>query len=426
MQKILHFFLNLAIVFLVSPAHRLIAQPGPGKDDFLQELLRERGSPFLKRILEHPDSFRYQLIYTRIDRDRRNQPHFHNYYYRADSLEYFNPASTVKMPLAFLALEKMNGLAGYGIDKFTPMLTDSAYSGQSFVRKDTSSADGLPSLAQYIKKIFLVSDNDAYNRLYEFLGQQPLNERLWQMGYSGTRITRRFVPMNEEENRNTNPIRFVRDGRTLYVQPAVRSALAFDFSRQVLIGQAYYDRYDSLVRAPMDFTRHNNISLEDLRHILQSVLFPQSVPAARRFHLTATDYRFLYRYMSQYPSEEGHPHYDTAEYFDAYTKFFLFKAGRTPIPSYIRVFNKPGWSYGFLTDVAYIVDFKNKVEFMLSGVIYVNRDGILNDDKYEYEENGYPFFKEVGTIIYKYELGRKRKYPPDLGKFELSYGKGVF
>ena len=73
-----------------------------------------------------------------------------------------------------------------------------------------------------------------------------------------------------------------------------------------------------------------------------------------------------------------------------------------------------------------IVDFKNKVEFMLSGVIYVNRDGILNDDKYEYEENGYPFFKEVGTIIYKYELGRKRKYPPDLGKFELSYGKGVF
>src|SRR5258708_6280549 len=215
------------------------------------------------------------------------------------------------------------------------------------------------------------------------------------MGYPDIRITRRFVPMSEEENRNTNPIRFVRDGRLLYAQPAARSALPFDFSRQVLIGNAHYDRYDSLVRTPMDFTRHNNISLEDLRHILQSVLFPQSVPPAQRFHLTAADYRFLYRYMSQYPSEEAHPHYDTSEYFDAYTKFFLFKAGRTPIPSYIRVFNKPGWSYGFLTDIAYIADFKNKVEFMLSGVIYVNRDGILNDDKYEYEETGYPFFKEV-------------------------------
>ena len=30
------------------------------------------------------------------------------------------------------------------------------------------------------------------------------------------------------------------------------------------------------------------------------------------------------------------------------------------IPSYIRVFNKPGWTYGFLIDAAYIVDFKKQ------------------------------------------------------------------
>jgi len=58
---------------------------------------------------------------------------------------------------------------------------------------------------------------------------------------------------------------------------------------------------------------------------------------------------------------------------------------------------------------------------MLSGVIYVNRDGVLNDDKYEYEETGYPFFKEVGEIIYRYECGRKRMEVPDLGKFILTY-----
>jgi hypothetical protein len=51
---------------------------------------------------------------------------------------------------------------------------------------------------------------------------------------------------------------------------------------------------------------------------------------------------------------------------------------------------------------------------MISGVIYVNSDGILNDDKYEYEETGYPFFKETGNIIYQYELKRKRRYRPDL------------
>ena len=395
-------------------------------DAFLVNLLRSHASPFLRRVLDRPDSFRYQLIYTRIDRDSRNRPHFHNYYYRVNPLEYFNPASTVKMPLSFLALEKMDSLSRYGIDKFTPLLTDSAYSGQSAVYTDSSAATGLPSLAQYIKKIFLVSDNDAYNRLYEFLGQEYLNKRLWQMGYPDIRITRRFVPMNEDENRHTNPIRFVRDGKTLYTQPPTVSNALFDFHRDIRLGNAYMDRHDSLIHAPMDFTRHNNVQLEDLQHLLRSVLFPESVPARQRFHLSAGDYAFLYRYMSQYPREERYPRYDTTEYFDSYTKFFFFKAGRTPIPSYIRVFNKPGWSYGFLTDVAYIADFSHNVEFMLSGVIYVNSDGVLNDDKYDYEEIGYPFFKEVGTIIYRYELERSRKYPPDLGRFRLSYAPGSF
>src|SRR5882762_11358930 len=82
----------------------------PKTDDFLKSLLWNKASPQLKMILQHPDSFRYQLIYTRIDRDKKKQPHFHNYYYRVNQEEYFNPASTVKMPLAFLALEKINRL----------------------------------------------------------------------------------------------------------------------------------------------------------------------------------------------------------------------------------------------------------------------------------------------------------------------------
>lgn len=391
-------------------------------DSFLVNLLRDHASPALLHVLDHPDSFRYQLIYTRIDRDRNNTPHFHNFYYAVDPLKYFNPASTVKMPLAFLALEKMDSLSRYGIDKETPMFTDSAWSGQTAVDEDTSAAGGAPTLAQYIRKIFLVSDNDAYNRLYEFLGQEPINRRLWQLGYPDIRITRRFVPMTEEENRHTNPVSFVLGNQTLYRQPPAVSHVDFDFSHRVLIGNAYYDRHDSLIHAPMDFTRHNNFPLEDAQQILQSVLFPESVPAARRFHLSQSDYDFVYKYMSEYPRESFHPRYDSADYFDSYTKFFFFRAGRTPIPSYIRSFNKPGWSYGFLTDIAYIADFKNKVEFMLTGTIYVNSDGVLNDDKYDYEEVGWPFFREVGTIIYQYELGRPRSYRPDLSRFALSYG----
>ncbi len=400
-----------------------IASSQKKDSDFLKNLLWQKGSPQLKNIFKQPDTHRYQLIYTRIDRDKNNNPHFKNYYYNVDRNEYFNPASTVKMPLAFLALEKIDSLKQYGIDKFTTMLTDSSWSRQSTCASDTSSAVGLPSVAQYIKKIFLVSDNDAYTRLYEFLGQQHINETLWQMGYKDIRITRRFVPMNEEENRHTNQIRFVENGNLLYKQPPAYNEKPFDFSKKILTGNAHYDRNEVLINEPMDFTTHNNAPLEDLQQILQSVLFPESFPEKQRFNLTADDYKFLYQYMSELPFESEHPKYDTTEFFSSYTKFFMFKSGHTPIPSYIRVFNKPGWSYGFLTDVAYIVDFKNKVEFMLSGVIYVNSDGVLNDDKYEYDETGYPFFKEVGNIIYQYELERKRKFVPELSKFQLQYDK---
>jgi beta-lactamase class A len=89
----------------------------------------------------------------------------------------------------------MDSLAPYGIDKDTPMFTDSAYSGQTTTYTDSTAAGGIPSLAQYIRRIFLVSDNEAYNRLYEFLGQGPINRRLWQLGYPDIRITRRFMPM---------------------------------------------------------------------------------------------------------------------------------------------------------------------------------------------------------------------------------------
>lgn len=412
-------FFLLPILFFTTPNMNTRIKT----DAWLSELLYKNASGPLLHILNNPDSFQYQLIYTQINRDKNNTPSFKHFYLHVDKNRYFNPASTVKMPLAFLALEKLNKINKPGVNKFTPMLTDSAYNGQTTVLEDSTAENGLPSIAHYIKKIFLVSDNDAYNRLYEFVGQKAINERLWQMGYTGFRITRRFVPATEEENRHTNPIRFVdAAGETLYVQPATYSDVKFDFNKKILVGQAHYNRNDSLIHEPMDFSTHNNAPLEDLQQLLQSVLFPASVPAHQRFDLTENDYRFLYEYMSKLPAESKYPQYDTTEFFDSYTKFFMFKSGKTPIPSHIKIFNKTGWSYGFLTDIAYIVDFKNKVECMLSGTIYVNRDGILNDDNYEYEELGYPFFKEVGNIIYQHELERKRKFIPDLNNFNIVSG----
>src|SRR6185295_3511816 len=228
-----------SVILTVLLAASCVVSAQSKTDAWLEQLIRQQASPFLKDILNQPDTFHYQLIYTKIDRDKNNRPHFTNYYFRVNRNEYFNPASMVKLPTALLALEKINTLNGYGVNKYTTMFTDSAYSRQTNVKYDSSAANYLPSVAQYVKKIFLVSDNDAYNRLYEFIGQQQLNERLWQMGYKDTRITRRFVTMNEDENRHTNPIRFMRGDSLLYTQLAAYNPDPFDFHKKILIGRAH-------------------------------------------------------------------------------------------------------------------------------------------------------------------------------------------
>src|SRR4051812_18302619 len=91
----------------------------PKTDKWLQQLLYDNASPLLKHILNAPDSFQYQVIYTEINRDRNNQPHFKNFYFHVDRNQYFNPASTVKLPVALLSLEKLNELNINGLDMNT-------------------------------------------------------------------------------------------------------------------------------------------------------------------------------------------------------------------------------------------------------------------------------------------------------------------
>src|SRR6516164_9087027 len=110
-------------------------------DDWLKEYIYAHASPLLKNILDKPDSFQYQFIYTRIDRDAHNNPHLKNYYLRVDKNNYFNPASTVKMPLSFLALQKINDLRKEGLNRETPMLTDSSYAKQTVVFVDSSASN---------------------------------------------------------------------------------------------------------------------------------------------------------------------------------------------------------------------------------------------------------------------------------------------
>ena len=155
--------------------------------------------------------------------------------------------------------------------------------------------------------------------------------------------------------------------------------------------------------------------------MLQSVLFPDAFPKEQQFNLTKEDYDFLHKYMSMMPQESKNPVYPSPAYWDTYVKFLLYGAEAGKAEPDIRIFNKVGDAYGFMIDAAYIVDYKNNIEFMLSAVIHCNSDGVFNDDKYDYATVGFPFMKNLGRVIYDYELQRQRKYPVTLSPYKFQY-----
>lgn len=419
-KQILLYLAFIIILFSCSTSKRITS--ADNKANILDSVLKANPQYF-DTILRRKDSFRLQIIYTKIDRDKKNVPHFTDYYFNVSDSLYFYPASTVKMPAALLSLEKINR-SNSGINQSTLLHLDSSglqeINKKAFLAEDNTKA----SIATFIKRIFLVSDNDAYNHLYEFLGQEDINTSLREKGYTDVQIRHRLqISLTEEQNRFTNAINFYDSaGRILYHQPVQYSNFLFE-KRNDLLGKGYM-KDTEIIYQPFNFSAKNKISLPDLHNILRSVIFPQSINKQKHFDLTPDDYHFLYRYMSAYPRESNFTEYrDITQYYDAYGKFLLYGSQRGDLPSNIRIFSKEGDAYGFLTDVAYIVDFENKIEFMLSATIYCNSDGIFNDDKYDYDTVGYLFMKNLGKALYDYELNRVRKFVPDLSSFKIDYSK---
>ena len=406
------------LVLLSVPFLLLACQPN--SQDLFVDGLEEY--PTLQKVLADTAKYQVQILYTQIDRNEHGNPLFTTYSFNVDDSRYFYPASTVKLPVALLALEWLEEQQLPGLTLETTMLTDSVRPSQLPALSDSTSQTGLPSIGHYIKKILLVSDNDAYNRLYELLGTDYINRKLKEKGLLNSVIMQRLsFPISAEENRQFNPVRFVDNtGKSIVEIPARQADSAYVVPGFPKLGKAYY-KNDSLIQGGMDFTYKNKFSLSDLHGVVQRTIFPEAFVGMERFNLNEEHRNFVLKYMSMLPRESNYPAYDTTEFYDSYSKFSKFGTEKGKIDPRFRLFNKTGWSYGHLIDGGYFVDFETGLEFFVSAFVYVNEDQILNDDQYETDEVGLPFFAELGEYLYQRELKRKKQLLPDLSKMKFVY-----
>ena len=354
------------------------------------ELIIKKREPQLKPIYKNKENHNLQILYTKVVRDSLGMPSFIEYDYKIDSNQYFYPASTMKLPIVALTLQKINELRNTGINitvesKILLLSADQITTETTF--KDL------------ISKVFLVSDNSASNILINFLGYNYFNQQMREKGLNTIVLNHKF-----------NPDPYVKTDWKIYTLD--RDLISKDETQEIIehnnLDNLLQGKFQILngeeVATPFNFKTKNRASLRDLDGVMKRIIYPDLFQEQDRINLSDQDYNFLRYWMSRFTFEDiGIEYQKDSKYFDSYNKFFIYGDSTNAVDRKIRIYNKVGVAYGALTDISYIRDYQKNIEFFLSATIYVNQNQIVNDNIYEYDDVGIPFLAELARQVYKLE-----------------------
>jgi hypothetical protein len=369
------------------------------------------GPPAVVRIAERAADHRLQVLVAEpVEGADGRQTLLRSSF--GDVEDYFYPASSVKLFAAIAALlevdriNRENGRA-FGLDSAWRIAP--RFDGDDWIDADPSNLDGgRLTIGHELRKLFLYSDNAAYNHCFEFVGPRRINELMWRAGVQTCRLWHRLSEAHpDEEMWQTRAVTLVGEGEDLVV-PARDDVPDFDNTGflRLLEGKAYMSR-GSRVDEPMSFARKNAVRLLDLQNALAAVVRPDLDLGIRGFPELRADHRaFLVATMGMLPRESSNPRLDAEQYPDDYVKLMLEGLRRVVPEDQLKVCNKTGRAYGFTIENAWVEDCYRGRGFFVSVALYTNPDGVLNDDRYAYEELADPFFRELGELLARAVLER--------------------
>jgi hypothetical protein len=267
------------------------SQTSPFLDSLLKGALATYSS-----VLSQPNKYKLQVVYTKIDRNKKNEPSFTEYKFHLNK-EYVYPASVVKLPVSLVALIKLQSLGEKGVDRNTSMLTDSAFYCQKRVFSDTTSFSDFPTVGNYISKMLLVSDNTACARTYEFVGCDYLHQKLEELGYPDIRIVNRLDGACQGDTaKTTPPVYFLNEKKdTIYRQP-----LTFSHYKKT---HPIADSKVGKAGGEKDFARHNYLPLHDLHDIMRRTVFNNHLSGDDKLPLSEDNWKFMMTQLGRMPKE---------------------------------------------------------------------------------------------------------------------------
>ena len=349
---------------------------------------------FLTEILKNKEEYEIQIAYTEISRNKDGEPIFKDFEFQVDENKYFYPASTIKLPIVVLTLDKINELRSSGIDITlkSKILISSNHSKKNEIQLDT-----ITSFQNLIADVFLVSDNYSSNILIDFIGYNYFNTKMSQAGLKNTYLNHKFNPdpyVNIDWLIQTVDKQLISSNQDQIIVTANQNISGLKKGEN-----KFQD--GSIVSGSLDFSQKNRHSIRDMHNLLKRIIFPSKLDKENVFNLNVEDYDFLRYWMSRYTYEDlGDKFRNDKKYFDSYNKFFIHGSDTLVNNRNIRVYNKLGQAYGTSVDNAYIRNYQDDIEFVLTATIYTNKNKTINDNVYEYDETAIPFLAKLSQSLY--------------------------
>ena len=367
-------------------------------DDILGRMPRK-----LATLIDQPEH-EVQAIYTRIERDAQQRVSLSTAMLGREPSRWFTAASWVKLPAVLLTAERLTSL---GLDATTRIVLAAPPA--------TGNWDAAEPLDEHfertVRRLFTVSENVPFNRLYEYLGQREIGAALAAHGYPDVRVIARLGSGDAERNRSVGDTRVLTaQGIDVEQHPARQNpeSPAFPFGA-VAKGRGWQADDGTVTLGAHDFSHTNFIPLDSMHGMLTAFVFPETVSDHARWKISPALRRTILTELARWPRESKDPVYPAPEHFDGFAKYFIVGDSKADASPAVRQFSKCGQAYGYLQDCAYVVDRSAGVEFLLTATIYANADGILNDDVYEYDGISVPFLAALGRAVLEHERERPRR-----------------
>ena len=353
-----------------------------------------RKNDFLKEIIKEKEDYEIQVLLTKIDQ-YNSQVDFQEYKYQLDDYKYFYPASTIKLPIVVLALKKINELRSKGSEitlKSKIILNYKDDYSELLIR------DSITSFQNLIADVFLVSDNSASNILIDFIGYNYFNEEMKNAGFDKTYLNHKFNP--DPYVNSTWQISDLDNNLISSLNDNQKIIKANDKTIGLEKGEKRYFKGEILDES-LNFSEKNRSSITDMHNLIKYIFYPEIFDSTNAFNLNVEDYDFLRYWMSRFTYEDiGEKFIGDEKFFETYNKFFIHGDEQSLSNEQIRVYNKIGQAYGTSIDNGLIKNYQDNIEFILTATIYTNKNKVINDNLYEYDDIAVPFLAKLSRSIY--------------------------